>query len=154
MKKLLIIFCDGGSRNNPGKSAGASVFYSLDFNFVDKGEKDQILELIKEKESIFETRKFYGIKTNNEAEYLAVKDACNFISENKLNNFDEIIFFLDSNLVVNQIAGGWKINNTNLKEINTDIKKLLSNKNYHFFHIYRQNNKKADALVNKVLDEN
>ena len=98
MKGSLKIFCDGGSRGNPGKSASAFV--------------------VEEKGSIiYSEAKYLGIATNNFAEYSAVLLALRWIKENKDILEKEIIFVLDSELVARQINGVYKIKNKKLKEI-------------------------------------
>lgn len=134
--KDLIIYCDGASRGNPGKSACAFVVYEGD-------------------RKIFEDAKYIGFSTNNFAEYSAVLMAYNWMADKYSNHeISEIIFFLDSELVSKQLSGIYKTKNLNLKNIFFKIKyfegKLLAKVSYK--SIPREENAYADSLVNKVLD--
>ncbi len=130
------IYCDGGSRGNPGPGASAFVVYN------DQGEK------------LYEQGVYLGISTNNQAEYEAVILALKHIRDKQyaISNID---FYLDSLLVVNQLKGLYKIKDEKLQskknEIDTIIKNLkLKIENWH--HIPRELNSKADYLVNQTLD--
>ncbi len=128
-----IIYSDGGSRGNPGPSASA--FAILDGN-----------------ENIIATGGVYlGITTNNQAEYQAVYQALKKAKELGVTKID---FRLDSNLVVNQLNGVYKIKNRDLWPIYQDIKDISSSfEKISFVHIRRELNHMADGLVNKILDE-
>lgn len=134
---VLEIYTDGGSRGNPGKSACAFAA------FINK-------TLIKENSL------YLGITTNNVAEYQGVYFALKWIADSgEVNEIREVIFFLDSELIVKQLNGLYKIKNTNLLKINIDIKNLIkeTNKNILFRNIPREQNKIADGLVNRELDK-
>lgn len=139
MKETIKIFCDGGSRGNPGKSASAFV--------VEDGNK-----------LIYSESKYLGIATNNFAEYSAVLSALHWIEENKKILGKEIIFILDSELVVKQIKGEYKIKNKKLKEIYLEIKNILESfssmrgkQKIIFKNVSREKNETADFLVNQKL---
>ena len=93
-KQALLIFTDGGARGNPGPAA---------IGFIIKDNYGEVL---------VELGKFIGRATNNVAEYQAVIEALTWLKNNyqrkELSN-DQIDFFLDSNLVVNQLNGFYKI---------------------------------------------
>lgn len=128
------IFTDGGSRGNPGPAA---------YGFVAKN-KDKTL--IKGFSTI-------GIATNNTAEYTAVIEALKKLS--KTHKDEDLDFFLDSQLVVSQLTGKYKIKNESIKILVTEVKKLEKNfKKISYTHIPREQNKEADALVNLALDSN
>ena len=124
------IYTDAGSRGNPGKSAATFLVASGN-------------EIIKEK-SIY-----LGIKTNNEAEYLAIIYALKEISP------DEAEIISDSQIVVRQLNKKYKIIKTNLKILNQEIQNLIKGKKINFSHSKRENKfiKRADYLVNKELDK-
>ncbi len=130
--KSIKIFSDGASRNNPGE-AGAG------FIFLD--EDDTI---------IFKDKKFLGIKSNNEAEYLAL-----IFALESLNKFDckVINIFLDSELVVKQIKGVYKVRDSKLQELYSKANNYLKNYNFTISHIPRERNKLADKLANEAIDE-
>ena len=138
-KRELIIYCDGGSRGNPGPAASAFVVTENE-KVIDKGSK------------------FLGRETNNVAEYWAVKLAIEWISQNldKLVFHDLIIVNLDSQLVERQLNGVYKIKNEKLKIIYNEIKSLIINNKLtvNFVWNYREKNQLADSLVNFELDEN
>ena len=132
---MIKIFTDGGSRGNPGPAASAFVVF----------ENNKILT----KEG-----KFLGNATNNIAEYSALLLAVEWLNKNKLT--ENIKFFLDSELIVKQLNKTYKIKNKNLKIIFLRINKLLNEgfEGSSFIHVPRGQNKLADELVNKILDEN
>jgi ribonuclease HI len=134
----LIIHTDGGSRGNPGPAAGAFVA--------------ELAEKILQQESIY-----LGNVTNNVAEYEAVILALKWLQENYKNfSTKNVVFLLDSELVVKQINGLYKIKNETLKTLNLKIKKIISGINLKivFRNIPREQNKIADLLVNRELDRN
>ena len=90
--------------------------------------------------------------TNNQAEYRAVLAA---IKKAKSLGADELEFYLDSELVVNQLGGNFKIKNKELSSLFVQIyNETLNFKKISFQHISRELNKEADRLVNLALDEN
>lgn len=129
----LTVYTDGGSRRNPGPGAIAVVIYD------DKGN------LIKE------YSEFIGNTTNNRAEYTALIRALELaVSFCK----GEIILFSDSKLVVNQLSWKWKVRNNELKPVFERAKereKMFEKVSYT--HVRRENNKRADELVNECLDK-
>lgn len=133
----IIIHTDGGSRGNPG-NAGIGVVIEI------KNEKNEVLNKIVHKEHI-------GIATNNIAEYTAILWALTYCEKNKLDNLE---CYLDSELVVKQLNGEYKVKDQNLGKIFIKIYNLRQNFKFcKFIHIKRELNKDADALVNSALDE-
>ncbi len=126
------LFTDGGSRGNPGPGAIAAVI---------KDASNQI---------VHDEGKFIGTCTNNEAEYKALIMGL----ENAINlNIAELSCFLDSELVVKQLNGEYKVRHENIIPLFQkvlDLKKSF--KSITFTHVARAQNKDADALVNQVLD--
>lgn len=130
---LFIIYSDGGSRGNPGPSATGFVIMNA------------------KEETITDGGEYLGITTNNQAEYQAVYAALQKALELGIKNVD---FRLDSNLVVNQLNGIYKIKNRDLWPIYEKIKELEGQFNrISFTHVRREFNRLADGIVNKVLDE-
>lgn len=129
------VYCDGGARGNPGPGASAFVVYDKEGNLLAKGGKN------------------LGRTTNNIAEYNGLLAGLGWILENAKPEWD-INVFLDSQLVVNQLTGKFKIKNKNLINLATEAKEAERNFSgkikYHF--IPRKKNKAADFLVNKLLD--
>lgn len=129
------IYCDGGARGNPGPGACAFV-------------------VIKDNKIVYKEAKYLGRITNNVAEYNGVINALRWLQEN--NSYSHIQFYMDSQLVVNQLNGIYKIKNDNLKKLRTIIsvleKEIHSDLKYKY--IPRENNKLPDKLLNKEIDEN
>ena len=155
MSKNLIFFADGGSRGNPGPSACGFVIYELSSsNFTDLNNSNldkykPSFELIKEK------GQFLGIKTNNQAEWqgliLGLKTILEIFPKEKVN----LKVFLDSQLVVRQAIGQYKVKNPGLQELFMEFKKLIKHfENCKIEHIYREQNQEADKVVNQILDNN
>lgn len=129
--KTIKIFCDGGSRGNPGPSAAGVVFLTTD---------DVVLA---------EYNEYLGIQTNNYAEYSAV-----LLGIEKSSDFEheKLEFYLDSQLVERQLNGLYKVKNANIKPIFEKIQSLITGMNITFTHVYREDNKLADEQVNICLD--
>ncbi|HKX73729.1 MAG TPA: reverse transcriptase-like protein [Candidatus Saccharimonadales bacterium] len=129
----LIVYTDGGSRGNPGPSASG---------FVIQDGQERV---------IFEGGRYLGITTNNQAEYQAVKVALEKALE---IGGRRLSCRLDSQLVVNQLTGVYQIKNRDLWPIHQSIKDLIKKfEKVTFTHVRREFNKDADAMVNKILDE-
>jgi ribonuclease HI len=137
MNRLIRIFSDGGARGNPGPSACAFVVF-------EKNKK------------IFQHSEYLGISTNNVAEYSAVLRAFSWLVKKSFTSGQfNIIFFLDSELVVKQLSGLYKIKNKNLESYHQKIKALesLFQNKVVYRHVYRDKNKLADGLLNTTLDK-
>lgn len=142
MEKSLFIFCDGGSRGNPGPAASG---------FIVKDAQGKVLA---------QRGKYIGKTTNNVAEYMAVIEALKWLLRSgevrKVeagNESSPITFFLDSKLVVNQLNGLFKIKNANLRNLVIKVRQLEREMNNSIFYrfIPREKNRAADALVNQIL---
>lgn len=132
-KNIWQVFVDGASRGNPGK-AGAGVF-------------------IKKNNSIFLKKGFcLGIKTNNQAEYLALTLAAYFISKSDNSNA-KVNFTSDSELLVKQMNGIYKVKNPKIKKIKYLIDLLIKNIKTSFKHVLREKNKIADQLANEGINK-
>lgn len=131
----LRIWTDGGSRGNPGPAAIGVV--------IEKNGKKEA-----------RIAKCIGNATNNIAEYSAVLEALSYVEENIGKS--SIEFFIDSELVVRQLNGQYKVRDEKLKEHFFKIReKFLSlGGQIKFTHVRREQNREADSLVNKALDEN
>ena len=128
---MLAINTDGASRGNPGLS-GIGVVIKRD------GQK------------ITEYKEFIGQKTNNQAEYSALKKALEIASA--IDKYATV--FSDSELVINQRNNKMKVRNKQLKIICREISKLESHFNSIVYrHVPREKNTEADILANKAIDE-
>ena len=129
----LEIFIDGASRGNPGPAAAA---------FVIKDARGAAVE----KKSFF-----LGENTNNAAEYFALVMA---LDEAKRLKAREVRIKSDSELLVKQMLGEYRIKNGNLKLFFRKAKNLASRfESFEIMHIPRTENKEADKLANIELDE-
>ncbi|MBI2033368.1 MAG: ribonuclease HI family protein [Candidatus Levybacteria bacterium] len=134
---MITINTDGGARGNPGRAA-VGVYIS-----DDKGKE------------LLAMGKTIGFATNNVAEYRAVIEALEWVCEHKEQLEDTTIrFLLDSELVVMQLTGMYRVKNPVLQGLLFTIRTLESKMPFAltYKHIPRAQNKKADALVNKALD--
>ncbi len=132
----LLIYTDGASRGNPGKSASGYCIYDSQYNLL--------------KQDVF----YNGIATNNEAEYKAIvaalKAALGFGKDS------EIVLSSDSKLAINQLLGKFKIKSGELKKLNNEATRLLSMfKSYRLENPRRSNSyiSKVDKQLNLFLDE-
>ncbi|MEK7553676.1 MAG: ribonuclease HI family protein [Patescibacteria group bacterium] len=141
-KNKIIAYCDGGSRGNPGPSAIGIVADLRGLNTDSRGIK--------------EYSKFLGKATNNEAEYqaaiFALKKIKHLIGGEKAEKA-EIEIKMDSELIVNQLNGKYKIKEKDLTPFFIEIWNLKQDfGNVKFIHIPREENREADRMVNKELD--
>ena len=129
----LVIYSDGGSRGNPGPSAYAIV-------------------VTKDGKVIHEHTEFLGINTNNYAEYRGLIAAIGKALELKE---DSVEFIMDSELVIKQMRGEYKVKSPNIRELHEDAKAMSSLiPNVKFTHVRRENEfvSRADALLNAEMD--
>jgi len=130
--RKLVIFTDGGARGNPGP-AGIGVTISDEHGTV----------LTEFGEAIGET-------TNNVAEYTAVLRALEAVADYDINNVE---FFLDSELVVKQLNGEYKVKNAGLKGLHAAARERLDKYGeVRIRHIPRAENEVADRLANEAMD--
>ncbi|MFH1046915.1 MAG: ribonuclease HI family protein [Patescibacteria group bacterium] len=131
MKKL-IAHTDGGARGNPGP-AGLGVLI--------EDEDGQ---------TVLEHSRYLGETTNNQAEYAAVIDA---LQHAKDLGAEEVDVYLDSELVVKQLSGEYRVKDPGLAQQYLKVHNLRCA--FHkttFTHIRREMNKRADRLANDAMD--
>jgi ribonuclease HI len=127
------LFIDGASRNNPGPS-GAGIY------------------ILKNGTAVIEKNFFLGTRTNNQAEYLAlVLGIC--VLKNYLSAEDLVFIVSDSQLLVRQINGDYKVKEHNLQILHRAVHKLLISCAYTIGHVMREDNKNADRLANQAIDQ-
>lgn len=130
--KKLTIYTDGGSRGNPGPAACGFII------------------LLNNSTQIAAKAHFLGKATNNIAEYTGILKSLQHAKEIQA---DEIQLFSDSELIVKQINGQYRVKNVDLKKYYDQIMVILSGfRSWQVTHVYREKNKEADALVNQALD--
>lgn len=131
------IFADGGSRGNPGP-AGSGAVVRDEHNIV-----------------IIQVSEFLGITTNNVAEYTGILRALEQLSDrlgSEVSSAD-VTIKMDSQLVVRQMNGEYKIKHPNLIPLARRVQELRTKfKSVQFAHVYREQNKEADALANEAMD--
>ncbi len=126
------LYTDGGSRGNPGISAIGALVFDHSKKLVDF------------------TAKYTDIGTNNRAEYLALLSGIRLL---KKLDIKEVTCLLDSELVVKQLNGEYKIKSEDIIKLSTLIKdEITFFKTIIFKHIPRSENAMADKLVNLILD--
>lgn len=142
MTKNIIIHTDGGARGNPGP-AGIGVL-------IEMGNRE-----IENSENRVEISKYIGEATNNQAEYQAVVEALKYLKENYSEEDIEVNFYLDSELVVQQLNGKYKVKNEGLKPLFYEARDLIFKLGgkVSFSHVLREKNQVADKLVNYAIDE-
>jgi ribonuclease HI len=150
-----VIFCDGGSRGNPGPAATGWVVYGP-FNDLKEFKKieESDLELFSGKELI-RSGSYVGETTNNVAEWRSVIEALEWIAHHvKDSEKVEVFVFMDSQLVIRQISGQYKVKQPHLKPLHMVAIDLINGfAKVHLCHVYREFNKVADGEANRVLDE-
>lgn len=133
-KTKLKVYSDGGSRGNPGDSAIAFIILS---------EDEKVLKRFS---------KYLGIRTNNQAEYealiSALESASNLTSQ-------EVVCYMDSELVVKHLNGEWQVRNPNLRILWRRVRELTHNfSRTTFKHVPRTNKHViiVDKLINQTLN--
>ena len=123
---------DGGSRGNPGVGGAGAVLY--------KNNHEEW------------SKTFYlgDNVTNNQAEYKGLIGGLKHVSTLDLPN---LLVEGDSNLVINQVSGAWRVKNDELKILHDEVQEYINKiKDIRFQHIPRNENKRADQLANEAMD--
>ena len=137
--ETFIIHCDGGARGNPGPAAsGATVELKTDT----------------ETKLVAEVSEWLGETTNNVAEYKAVIFALEAVKKHATSLPVIVEAVLDSQLIVEQMNGNYKVRNEGLKPLYQQVRHLVTELGgaVSFRHVLRAENKQADRLVNKAID--
>ncbi len=132
MDKHAILYTDGGSRGNPGPAGIGYVLKIEGHEVIEKGE-------------------CIGKATNNQAEYQALVAGLKRARREKVA---ELKVFMDSELIVKQIKGEYRVKDVKLKPLFTEVEEVLAGfEQVSFKHVKRGKNKRADWLVNRALDK-
>jgi ribonuclease HI len=128
----LTVNVDGGARGNPGPAAIGVVVRDADGEIVEeRGER-------------------IGRATNNVAEYRALLTG---IETARARGADELELVGDSELVVRQVEGRYKVKDATMKELHAEVKRALNGfASWSIRHVRREKNADADRLVNQALD--
>ncbi len=126
------LYIDGASRNNPGLS-GAGV-------------------VIKKEGELFEQHCYFlGVKTNNQAEYLALLLGI-LALKRVMQPQDRCHITSDSLLLVKQLGGEYNVKNPNIKHLHAVAGQLLYGMDWRIFHVLRASNVQADECANLGID--
>jgi len=132
----LTIHTDGGARGNPGPAAVGVHLQCGDWEH--------------------HHARYLGTATNNIAEYTAVLDAITLIPDiiGQNGQISSLHFILDSELVVRQLNGQYRVKEPNLQQLHQAVLTQLRALSlpFTFSHVRREQNKVADSLVNQALD--
>ncbi len=130
------VYTDGGARGNPGAAAIGVVMEAAGKKIAEFGQR-------------------IGQATNNIAEYSAVIAALKYLKTNFPPHEVKAQFYLDSVLVVNQLNGRFKVKEAHLRQLLTAVRILEQEVggNIRYNSIPREQNRRADFLVNQALDE-
>ncbi len=130
--RRLVVEADGGSRGNPGPAAfGALV-------------RDAVTG-----EVLAEAAEAIGRATNNVAEYRGLIAGLKLVGE--VDPTAAVEVRMDSKLVIEQMAGRWKIKHADMRQLAMEARRLIR-PDMSWIHVPRERNKAADSLLNKVLD--
>ena len=124
---------DGASRNNPGKAGAGFCLQRGEVKLCEQGF-------------------FVGHRTNNQAEYFALLLGLYFAKE-YLDLGDKLLVFSDSQLLVRQMTGEYKIRDPLLKKMKVVADYLIKNYKVTFCHVYREQNERADFLANRGIEK-
>ncbi|MDQ1409117.1 MAG: ribonuclease [Acidobacteriaceae bacterium] len=124
---------DGGSRGNPGPAS---------YGVVVRNERGEIVAKLK---------KYIGRMTNNVAEYYGLIAALDYAQSNGVR---VLRVESDSELLVRQMRGHYKVKSPDLRPLFERAKKMSQTfESFRIDHVYREQNAEADALANEALDE-
>jgi len=128
----LTLHMDGGSRGNPGPAAAGVVILAQDGR------------------TMLEAGYFLGTATNNVAEYEGLVRALRYAAE---NGATRVKIVSDSQLLVRQLKGEYRVRSAVLQPLFDEAKRLLAGfERWHATHVSRDQNTRADRLVNQALD--
>lgn len=128
---MIFIYCDGASRGNPGPA-------SYGVSIVD--ERGEVIAEFGEQ---------LGVRTNNYAEYQGVIAALRYLSDTA---YRDVTIRMDSKLVIEQLAGRWKVKSPDMRELVSEASRLLGPFRATLQWIPREENSRADELANQALD--
>lgn len=126
------LFIDGAARNNPGP-AGAGIF------------------ILKDTIPVYKNGFFLKKKTNNQAEYLALLVGL-FILKQYMQTNDHASIASDSQLLVRQIQGQYKVKNPDLIKLFNVATRIIPVRSFTIRHIMREENEQADSMANHGID--
>jgi ribonuclease HI len=133
LSERLVVNVDGGARGNPGPAAIAAVAATPDGKILEEGS-----EVI-------------GTATNNVAEYRALLLG---IERARALGAQEVELVGDSELIVRQVQGDYRVKDAALRDLHARVSEALDGfERWSIRHVRREENERADSLVNQALDE-
>ncbi len=125
------VYFDGAARGNPGP-AGAGIILKVD------GRVEKI-------------KRYLGRRTNNQAEYLALIEALEALVSIGCRS---VTVYTDSQLVVNQLTGRYRVRDAELKRLHSRVSELVKRfEKFDIVYVGREGNREADRLANQAIDE-
>lgn len=135
----ITVYSDGGARGNPGPAGCGYIIYDEDNIPIKKGSE------------------YIGQTTNNQAEYKALILALTYIKNTllEIETVESVRCYLDSELVVKQLNGEYKVKNPDMILLFNEVRTLVMELGgaVIFEHIRREKNKVADQLANDAMDQ-
>src|SRR5215469_12687514 len=128
----LVAHIDGGARGNPGPAGYGAII------------EDEMGR------PVVELSDYLGKQTNNYAEYSGLLAALNYATR---HGFSAMKIYSDSELMVKQILGEYKVNSPALKELHAQAMKIIEGLvAFEIRHVRREENREADWLANRAMD--
>ncbi|XKT74687.1 MAG: ribonuclease HI family protein [Patescibacteria group bacterium UBA2163] len=131
----ITIYTDGGARGNPGPAGAGAVIYQ-------------------EEKEVATVSEFLGVQTNNWAEYEALIRALEVARETLGDPLPHVRVYLDSELIVKQLSGEYRVKDAALKKQYARVIGLVEESfpTVSFTHVRREKNTRADELANQAMD--
>lgn len=127
------VYVDGAARNNPGPAGAGICIY-----------KNGVIAL--------QERAYLGIRTNNQAEYCALLCGLQLVKP-LVQLHDRVHIISDSQLLVRQILGSYRVKDVVLKKLHQRVSSLLNGLSFDVMHVNREENSCADSLANEAIDQ-
>ena len=128
----LVAHIDGGARGNPGPAGYGAIL------------EDEMGR------PVVELSSYLGKQTNNFAEYSGLLAALTYVTK---HGFKALKVYSDSELMVKQITGQYKVSNPALKDLHARAKRMIEDlEAFEINHVSREQNREADWLANRAMD--
>jgi ribonuclease HI len=130
----IAVYIDGGARGNPGPAGGGFAVFK-NGKLAHKGSE------------------YFGERTNNQAEYLALRLALREVYEKFGDGDTQVNCFMDSQLVVEQMKGNYRVKSENVRPLFQEVRRIADQfKDFSISHVPREENALADNLANQAMD--
>ncbi len=131
-KNKWALYVDGASRNNPGPSGAGIYIVKNDILYLKDGY-------------------YLGVKTNNQAEYLALLLGLLMVEDHRQDG-DHVRIISDSQLLVRQLTGVYRVKHPHLQPLYAACKAKINRLHATVSHVLRHENSEADAMANQGVD--